>query len=365
MQGKNSVIHRKAQAAREEFNARGMSTAKALRVALARVADRCYGLPLVVTTVEQVTISQTGVQDTVGDAGLLALLDGGDRRLGALYLDPQFVMALIEVQTTGDVKNTQATARPVTRTDAAICAPFIDRLFESACSQLEEASPKIEMESYRFGDMVEDARTLALALDNPDYDVFRLSVDLGDGAKTGLMTAIIPKAQRIERETRKGVFDRSSSGSSGLGDVIRNAPVTLNAVLDRLEMPLKDACKLEVGMCFPISQGALSDAQLTSTGGHVAARVILGQVNGFRAARLMSGRNGPLLQDGVGEVPESRIDSRQSRDIPEPRADSHPSLSPSNDVGAKPIEAPAKPEESSPDQLDDRHAGADNGLAEV
>jgi flagellar motor switch protein FliM len=274
-------------------------------------------------------------------------------------------MALIEVQTTGEVKKIQAAARPVTRTDAAICAPFIDRFFEAACSQLEEASSKIEMETYRFGDMVEDARALALALDSPDYDVFRLSVDLGDGAKTGLMTVILPKAQHIEQDMRKGVLARSSSEVSGLGDVIRNAPVTLNAVLDRLEMPLKDACKLEVGMCFPISRGALSDAQLTSTGGHVAARVMLGQVNGFRAARLLSGRNGPLLQDGGGEEPGSRIESHHSQHIPEAKADGHPSLHPSDHADAGPYEARATPRESSNGALDDSQAGVDSGLAEV
>lgn len=365
MQGKDSVLHRKAQAAREEFDARGMSTAKALRIALARVADRSYGLPLVVKTVEQVTISQANVQEAVADGGLLALLDGGERRPGALCLDPQFVMALIEVQTTGEVKKTQAAARLVTRTDAAICAPFIDRLFESTLSQLEQASSTVEMETYRFGDMVEDARTMALALDSPDYDVFRLSVDLGGGAKTGLMTVILPKAQTIEQDTRKGLLASRSSESSALGDVIRNAPVTLNAVLDRLEMPLKDACKLEVGMCFPISQGALSDAQLTSTGGHVAARVMLGQVNGFRAARLLSGRNGALFQDGGGEEPGSRIDSHHSQHSPAPKADGHPSLPPSDHADAGPHEAHATPRESSNGPLDGRHAGVDSGLAEV
>lgn len=365
MQGKNSVIHRKAQAAREEFDARGMSTAKALRVALARVADRCYGLPLVVTTVEQVTISQASVQDAVADGGLLALLDGEDRHPGALCLDPQFVMGLIEVQTTGAVKNTQAAARPVTRTDAAICAPFIDRFFESASSQLEENSPKIEMENYQFGDMVEDARTLALALDNPDYDVYRLSVDLGDGAKTGLMTVFIPIAQHTERAMRKGVFAQSSSGPPGLGDIVRNAPVTLTAVLDRLEMPLKDACKLEVGMCFPISPGALADAQLTSTGGHVAARVMLGQVNGFRAARLIAGRNGPLLQDGGAQAPGLRSDDRQTGETPEPPADSHLSLQPSGHLGGETHESRTTSEAGDSVQSEALRAGADNGLAEV
>ncbi|WP_371931076.1 FliM/FliN family flagellar motor switch protein [Roseovarius sp. MMSF_3281] len=301
MTGKNSVIHRKAQFARQEFDARGMSMSKALRVALARVADRHYDLPLVVSTVEQVAASHAKLRDHFEDEGLLALLGGPDRLAGAICLDTQFLTALIEMQTMGHVRQTAAQRRPVTRTDAAISAPFIDRFLETAHSQLADASPKLA--GYRFDDMVEDARALTLAMDAPDYAIYKLTVDLHDGAKSGLMTVILPVDPVGVAKGGGDHIHAEKTTQEGLGDVARNAPVTLNAVLDRLEMPLRDACKLQVGMRFPIAPNALADAQLTATGGYVVAGVVLGQVNGFRAARLVSGRNGQLPTGVEAQVP--------------------------------------------------------------
>lgn len=311
MNGKMSVIHRKAQFARQEFDARGMSVSKALRVALARVADRQYDLPLVVNTVEQVETNQANLSDHLANEGLLVLLSSAASRYGALCLDLEFLTALIEVQTMGMVRSAPAQARQVTRTDAAICAPFIDQFFEAVHAQLEEATPKIGFLAYRFEDMMEDARTVSLALDAPDYKVFNISVDLADGAKTGLLTVILPVEEPQRQKMPHGQNHGATSENHGLADVVRNAPVTLNAVLDRLEMPLKEVCKLQVGMRFPIAPTALSEAQLTATGGHNVARVVLGQVNGFRAVRLLAGRNGELLQETVKSAHVASDDSNQ------------------------------------------------------
>ncbi len=314
MQGNQSVIHRKAQVAREEFDARGMSTSKALRLGLARVADEYYDLPLVVNTVEQNRITQTTLQANVEDDGLLVVLDGPEHLRGGLLLDAQFLAAMIEVQTTGKVREGHAEPRPVTPTDAAICAPFIDRLFEAVQRQLADKARSELTGCFRFGDRVEDARALSLSLDAPEYDVLRLSVDLAEGAKNGVLTIILPIVPELATDQSEKAAKSHRRDAADLGEVIRNAPVTLNAVLARLEMPLKHACKLQVGMRFPISPSALKDTQLTATGGHVVAQVVLGQVNGFRAARLVSGRHGPLPNEA--DAAEGQSDKLgQSQDI--------------------------------------------------
>ncbi|MEL7013855.1 MAG: hypothetical protein AAFO72_11310 [Pseudomonadota bacterium] len=51
-----SVIHRKAKVARDEFDAREMSPAKALRLTMAKTAETLFHLALIVRTVEQVTV---------------------------------------------------------------------------------------------------------------------------------------------------------------------------------------------------------------------------------------------------------------------------------------------------------------------
>jgi flagellar motor switch protein FliM len=146
-------------------------------------------------------------------------------------------------------------------------------------------------------------------------------VDLAEGAKNGVLTVILPVVPEPTTDSIEKGTKALGRGTTDLGEVVRNAPVTLNAVLARLEMPLKRACKLKVGMRFPISPSALKDTQLTATGGHVVAHVVLGQVNGFRAARLVAGRHGSLpnepdaadnRSDKLGQSPD--IDTVAAKD---------------------------------------------------
>ncbi|MFD1160079.1 FliM/FliN family flagellar motor switch protein [Roseovarius aestuarii] len=283
---KKSIIHRKAKGGRDEFDARVMSSAKSLRLSLAKVADKMFGLAVTVTTVEQVKLSHQDVKTEAGDDGLLLLLDGPVGARGAVAVDTQVLTALIEVQTTGGVRQGDSPSRPVTRTDAAIVAPFMDAVLRRYDTQLTEADPDHVEENYRFGDMIEDARTLALALEAPEYDLYRLTLDIEEGAKTGILKLLLPHREIVQMAARSG--DRKSDNSGGLEKHLLEAQVVMDAVLTRLRLPLNEICALRPGMTIPLDAGALSKTQLVVSGGHVAAKAKMGQVNGMRAVRLLA-----------------------------------------------------------------------------
>lgn len=296
-----SLIHRKAKGAREEFDARAMSPCKALRLSLAKVADAQLGLALTVATVEQKVLPQSAVKSAMEAGGLLLLLDGMSGRRGAVRLDSQFLASVIEVQTMGAVQRGDAPDRTVTPTDAAMVAPLIDGMLRGYDDYLGNGSAVGLPQGWRFGDMVEDSRTLALALELPDYDLFRITADLGDGAKTGLLTILLPRGQ-----------DPAEVKTAGDGPVAAvtleasalNAPAMLDAVLARVSMPLKTLCALSPGMQLTIPREALGKAELLGAGQHVVAPVRLGQLNGWRAVRLLCG-----AEDGPGMVSEAESDA--------------------------------------------------------
>ncbi|MEM9844348.1 MAG: flagellar motor switch protein FliM, partial [Pseudomonadota bacterium] len=89
-----SVIHRKAKVARDEFDAREMSPAKALRLSMAKTAESLLQLALVVRTVEQVTVPLQQMESSLGEGGLMIVLDGTDGIRGAAKLDHALVTAL-------------------------------------------------------------------------------------------------------------------------------------------------------------------------------------------------------------------------------------------------------------------------------
>ena len=366
-----SVIHRKAKGGRDEFDARVMSPVKALRLALAKVADKMFGLAVTVTTVEQVKLLHKEVQGEVGDDGLLLLLDGTAGARGAAKVDTQFLTALIEVQTTGTVRRAAGDARVFTRTDAAIVAPLLDAVMSRYDAQLSEASPAHIEENYRFGDMIEEARLLALALEAPEYDLYRLTLDIEDGAKTGVLKLLLPHRRVASPTENKN--DPHAAGSECLEKSALEAQVAMDAVLSRITLPLKEICAFSSGMLLPLNAECLTKAQLVASGGHVVAKVSMGQMNGMRAVRFVAPVDAEKAQprekpeEKQARLPDSRPPGPSSTlqdDVLEGEAHALPDLPAIDDASAAqdgdlpPLTAPAddKPEQAEGDSSDELSA---------
>jgi flagellar motor switch protein FliM len=291
-QDHNSVIHRKARPARDGCESRAMSSAKALRLALARSADTLFDLALTVATVEQQRAPLGQLDEVLHEDGLILLLDGAGGARGALCLDHQMMAALIEVQTTGRVRKGTAQPRRPTRTDAAMMAPLVDALMDGIDAEMGAEVDGYQPRGFGFGDRVEDLRSLALTLGAPDYDHFRVTVDIGPGARTGQLDLLLPV--RADPPKTAAATDRGGDDTAGMGDVVLGAPVVLDAVLARLTLPLREACAFEPGQTLPIDRETLTTTRLIGAGGHLVAEGRLGQVNGWRALRLVSAPTAPL-----------------------------------------------------------------------
>lgn len=295
----NSVIHRKAQAARGGFDSRLMSPARALRLSLARTADTLFDLALTVVTVEQLRVPLSDLASALGEDGLLLLLEGDTGPRGALALDPQFLSALIEVQTTGAVRRGAAQPRPPTRTDAAMVAPLINTLLTGYDEQMADGVEGYQPRKFEYGDMVEDTRSLSLAMTASAYDLFHITADLGPGSKTGRLSLLLP----VQPPAAKPLGKKTSSTAPqrGIKDVAMNAPIVLDVALARVSLQLKDVWAFKPGMLVPVSPESLGKAQVLGTTGHLVAEARLGQMNGWRAVRLVSSAAAPLPDL---EVPE-------------------------------------------------------------
>lgn len=343
-----SVIHRKAMGGRDEFDARVMSPSKALRLALAKVSANMFGLAVTVTTVQQVKLPNKDIQAQTGDDGLLLLLDGEAGARGAAKVDCQFLTALIEVQTTGKVRQGEAQDRPFTRTDAAIVAPLLDAVLARYDSQLADAMPGYEKDNFRFGDMIEDARSLALALESPDFDFYRLTLDIDDGAKTGVLTLLLPHRDIAPETEKPGKVQQENTAS--LAKNALEAPVAIDAVLARIKMPLKDICELAPGMILPLEATCLKDAQLVATDGQVVARVRLGQMNGMRAVMCVA----PLTADAEAAADSDTAGANPELITKNPK----PATRKRGDV----LEGQAQPV---PDQPGDQTSGAQQSASDL
>ncbi|QUJ77379.1 hypothetical protein KDD17_05110 [Sulfitobacter albidus] len=180
----SSLVQRKARSGRESYDARAMTLARALRLTLARTAERRMALSVSVIGQTRSTVRGVDVAAALGDDLLLLLLEGGAGRVGLAALDADLAMGLVQAQTTGRIKPAEMN-RPFTATDAALCAPLVEDLLTNGAPLPDDAREGALLAGWRFGVRADGLRTACLALDMPDYDVLTLSLDLAAGAGRG------------------------------------------------------------------------------------------------------------------------------------------------------------------------------------
>ena len=301
-----SAMRLKAGAGRPPPEIGHVTAGKALRAAVAQAAQDVAALVAIAGNVEESRITLEPFTQALPEHALLALVEGPDSRFGLFALDPQLVAALIEVQTTGRVVPRPAEPRPATRTDAIMCADFIDRVLELTEARVAEAGLEVApaLTGYRYAMPLSEPRAIAMTLDDMPYRLFRLSADLGHGAKSGSAMLLLPH-EPPGQGTHGG---RDAAGfSSALEALVMDTRAELGGTLLRREMRLSEVMALTPGALIPVPRGALSRVLVEDVAGRVVAHGRLGQVNGHRAVRLMFGPIGEADEleacAGVGARP--------------------------------------------------------------
>jgi flagellar motor switch protein FliM len=274
------VLGLKARAAQRAFEARGMSAAKALRRALSRSADVLWDLALVTQSVEIDTLDQDGVVDALGVGDLLVVLDGPDGTVGLASMHREVLTALVEVQTIQQVTQIPVDDRPLTATDAAMAAPFLDDVLQRFAATLEDNPMRPGLEGWRFGAMLEDKRAAPHLLNAPAYHAFRAEVDLALGRRNGSVGLFLPVR---DKGGHKGM-DAPKTGKHE--HMMQRLPITLNATLARIAMPLVEVEALRPGDLLPLVPDVIDRIEFRAGQSAVVARGRLGQMNGMRAVRL-------------------------------------------------------------------------------
>ncbi len=281
------VLRHKASVGRASHEARAMTPAKALRLAVEKAADTRMGLALMVTGGSRGPSDPAEVLDAMSEDGLLVLLDGPDGRVGALYFDFPLLSALVEMQTIGRVLPRDPDPRPTTRTDAAIVAPLVDDILTRFAADLAADDDGFWASGYRFGARCVDLRTLGLALGLPDYQLLRVPVDIARGLRAGRLVLALPAVTRPPPPPDLGQGIASSPDlAARLRARLLDVPTALEAVLCRVTLPLAQVRGFVAGDVLAMPADAVRSATLEVGPKRVIATAQLGQMNGRRALRL-------------------------------------------------------------------------------
>ncbi len=312
-----SVLRRKAEAGRTSAAATRLVTpCKALSTALVKAVDQHVGLEAAVGKCAMRTGTLAEVLETVPEGGLLVVLEGPDEAQGVMALDAALLSGVIEKLMTGALSARPSAPRRATRTDAALVADAIDGTLRQFETMLSGSGAAQWASGYGYASFLDSPRPLALMLEDTDYRLLSLEIDLEAGARTGALMLVLPAGGAVAGASASastgavGAAGGPTPDGGGAGDAVPWAQaledrvmgghVRLRAELCRVVMPIAALEALVPGQSVPVPADALDQADILGADGRRIARGRLGQSRGMRAVRLHGAPSGVAPGSGSG-----------------------------------------------------------------
>lgn len=293
------------------------------------------GLPLGVLGVTQRSIGTKEVAACLDPASLILIMDGPGTQVAAALLDPAMVAGLIQQQTMGKIASAPegSETRSHTGTDAALCAPFIDKLMAQASLLPDHEGERGLLSGYRFGVRAKDPHQAQLVLDANDFTVIEMVLDMAAGTRTGKLLLIlpVPLVKAPDAEEGGGVPTEVEI-KTNLAENVMGLTAELMIALTRLKMPLQQVSGFRVGDLIDLNLSSMAQALVVDTNGRAIARGTLGQIGGMRAVQVEQHKNTQHTQ------PRRRAADRDGLDLPDVTA-SHAGTS--GDEAALPAALPS------------------------
>lgn len=262
-------------------------------VALARAMRDVAGLAVDMTQGRMHRMSLGEVLDLPMTRALILMLQGPSDASGLLVLSPEVLASTVETLTLGRSAQTPPEMRRPSRTDAAMIWPLADLALMNLGTALDGQDDARWASGFQAASFVEEARPLALLLDDVVYRVLTLDLSLALGARQGVVHLVLPAdgtgARHVEHAPATSVEEaKGADFAVGLAAQVELAECCLDAVVGRIQMTLAEAMTLCVGATLPLMSGGLDCVSLEGLDGRRLAEGKLGQLRGMRAFRVMT-----------------------------------------------------------------------------
>lgn len=268
----------------------GQGADRAWRLALARAARDEMALSLEVTGLRDEKVSLAELVELLPDRSLLAVLDAaGDDGLGLFAVEPAILSGMIGMLATGRIAPPSEAPRRPTRTDAAMVAPLIDAALAGLADVLGGQPDLPWAEGWRYASFLDEARPLALLLEDTGFRLLRATVSLQGGAAAGQVLLALPAAVRaraLAPPQDPGMAPEPEAFTRAFARQVEAVSCRIAVELTRVHLPLSQVMALGAGEVVPLGDATVARLVLRGIDGRILAEGKLGQMRGQRAVRL-------------------------------------------------------------------------------
>jgi len=190
---------------------------------------------------------------------------------GLLCIDTDLAYHLIDLMLGGDASVAPTpTARTFTSIDMALCKLHLDAILDAFVAAVGSVLGRPVNKKMRIGDQRQNISQLRFAPDYVDVLAFNISLDIGEAARTGNFSLLMPLATLdvVRASVQDARADQVRHRPDDLWRIqMRRAaagsPVVVNAVLHRQPFTVAAIQQLRPGDVIELPTGATDEIQLT------------------------------------------------------------------------------------------------------
>jgi flagellar motor switch protein FliM len=278
-----SALRRKIRSPANPFDQKGVSPAKAMRLAFARACEEVADFEAIVTGFGEDDVSLSQISGDLKMSDLIVKTKAPSGGVGLAIWDRDAISVFIEQLITGRVVAKVAQDRAPTPTDAAVLAGILDAILAGYDAELAQVAVGQGIAGFRKSGVFGDARSLSMGLSDIPYHRYRLQLEFCNGARNGALHLVFPQGSGARRASGGASLDGwQADWRSALAD----ASTSVTAILSRVSIPLGQLKELEIGSQVPVPTASISRVMLEGFDHRRVALGRLGQSNGRRAVMI-------------------------------------------------------------------------------
>lgn len=275
-----------------------ITSSRAVRLAITRAADKTHNMVLSVSSLREEVLSLDALLEVFEPSLMLVGMLSKGHICGLAALDLNLRGALVELQTIGQVLAEVPEDRTPTNTDARMTAPLIAAFL----AHLRDTAVRTPLDGwgtgFDVGEKISSTRAAGLILDEGQYRLIRLMLDLGIGDRQAELVIALPC--HVETVAKVVTPEVHGDWETRFRTVVDGSSAKLEAVLHRFKIQLHQAQNLAVGQVLPLPGCTVGSVKLIAGDGRKVATARLGQSGGMRAVRIEAAPH--IQMDDIGQL---------------------------------------------------------------
>ena len=248
----------------------------------------------------------SAVLEDIPVPAMIAVIDvKGSQNSALMNVGMDLIYHVVDLRMGGDpAAAPMSVARSVTAIDCALCEEFIRLALEAFEAALRvHLGPGIRA-AMKLDHFEQHVTMVRIAPKHSDVLVLRLSLDMGEAARSGEFDLVLPLAvldsyraaapgKQSDNRARSDIWSRHMARAAS------DSPVRLRAVLHRQKLRLSELENLEPGMVIPIPRESRESVELILDGDPESATFAqgrLGAIDGGKAVKLTQNPDSGLIE---------------------------------------------------------------------